>query len=203
MANFARLDPALRQRKIVGAEHGAQGEIRVWEEFNDNWERLAFESEKLLEKMTGQRAQLIEETKKFPEGLTRETLIRARVNQGFFRTAVLTAYELRCCITGLSVVELLNASHIVPWVVDVKNRTNPRNGLCLSVIHDRAFDYGLLTITLDLKVQLSPRVKAKSADAAVKKFLCKYDGVSISVPSRFAPDPECLRFHNEKIFLRS
>ena len=202
LANFARLDPALRQRNIVGATHGALAEVEVWKEFNDNWERLAFESERLLEKITGRGPEVVEETNQFPEGQTREALIRARVNQGFFRAAVLAAYGARCCITGLPVPELLNASHIVPWALDIKNRTNPRNGLCLNVIHDRAFDCGLLTVADDFTVKLSPRVKAKSADRAVTELLCKYDGISISIPRRFSPDPECLRFHNERVFLR-
>jgi putative restriction endonuclease len=203
LANFARLDPALRQRNIAGATHGAQAEIEIWEEFNDNWERLAFESERLLEKITGRSPEVAEETKLPPEGRTREVIVRARVNQGFFRSAVLAAYGLRCCITGLPIPALLNASHIVPWALDIKNRTNPRNGLCLNVIHDRAFDCGLLTITSDFAVKLSPRVKAKSADEAVAHLLWKYDGVSITMPRRFSPDPEYLRFHNEKVFIRN
>jgi putative restriction endonuclease len=202
LANFARLDPALQRRNIAGATHGARAEVEVWEEFSKNWERLAFESERLLEKITGRGLEDVEDIKQFPEGRTREAMIRARVNQGFFRAAVLAAYGMRCCITGLPIPELLNASHIVPWSLDVKNRTNPRNGLCLNVIHDRAFDCGLLTVTLDFRVKISPRVKAKAADLAVTEFLCRYDDDSVSIPRRFSPDPECLRFHNEKVFLR-
>jgi putative restriction endonuclease len=201
LANFARLDPALQQRNIAGATHGAQAEVKVWEEFNDDWERLAFESEQLLEKITGRGPEAVDEMK-FPEGRTREAVIRARVNQGFFRAAVLAAYGVRCCITGLSIPELLNASHIIPWALDIKNRTNPRNGLCLNAIHDRAFDCGLLTVATDFTVKVSPKVKAKSADMAVKELLCRYDGVSISLPRHFSPDPECLRFHSENVFLR-
>jgi putative restriction endonuclease len=203
LANFARLDPTLKQRNIAGATHGARAEVEVWEEFSQDWERLAFESERLLEKITGTGAEIVEDVKEFPEGRTRETLIRARVNQGFFRAAVLAAYGTRCCITGLTIPELLNASHIVPWGIDIKNRTNPRNGLCLNAIHDRAFDCGLLTVAPNLKVKMSPRVKAKSANMAVTDLLCRYDDVSISVPRRFPPDPEFLRFHNEKVFLRN
>jgi putative restriction endonuclease len=202
LANFARLDPALQKRNIAGAAHGALAEVEVWEEFNDDWEGLAFESERLLEKITGRGLEPIEETTQLPEGRTREALIRARVNQGFFRAAVLAAYGARCCVTGLPIPELLNASHIVPWALDVKNRTNPRNGLCLNVFHDRAFDCGLLTVVTDFTVKVSPKVKAKSADKAVRELLCRYDGVPISLPPRFSPDPECLRFHNEKVFLR-
>jgi HNH endonuclease len=201
LANFARLDPALKKRNIAGATHGAQSEVEIWDEFNDDWERLAFESERLLENMTGRIPDVVEETKQFPEGRTREALVRTRINQGFFRAAVLAAYGTRCCITGLSVPALLTASHIVPWAVDVKNRTNPRNGLCLNPVHDRAFDCGLLTVTLEMKVQLSPKIKGSSADVAVREFLWRYEDVAISLPRRFTPDENFLRYHNENVFL--
>jgi putative restriction endonuclease len=201
LANFARLDPSLKERHVAGATHGAQGEVEVWNEFNNNWEKLAFESERLLQKMAGEAFEVAEERHDFPEGKTREALVRTRVNQGFFRAAVLAAYGARCCITGLSIVQLLNASHIVPWTIDVKNRTNPRNGLCLNAIHDRAFDCGLLTITPDLKVRLSPKAKGGAADGAVREFLWRFEGISISPPRRFAPDANFLRYHNEQVFL--
>ncbi len=114
LANFARLDPALKKRQIAGATHGARAEIEIWQEFNDNWEKLSFESERLLQKMAGRIAPPEEETQEFPEGRTREALVRTRVNQDFFRAAVLAAYGGRCCITGLCIPQLLNASHIVP-----------------------------------------------------------------------------------------
>lgn len=203
LANFARLDPSLQKRNISGASHGARAEVEVWGEFSSDWERLAFESERLLQQMTGHPPPLFAETKEFPEGKSRETLVRTRINQSFFRAAILAAYGARCCITGLAIPELLTASHIVPWVADVKNRTNPRNGLCLNALHDRAFDCGLLTITTDLKVRLSPRLKKKSAHLAFKTFLHRYENVPISSPRRFAPSVEFLRYHNERVFLSS
>jgi putative restriction endonuclease len=203
LANFARLDPTLQKRNIVGATHGAQAEVGIWNEFSNDWERLAFESERLLDELTGGASEFVAEAREFPEGRSRETIIRARVNQGFFRAAVLAAYGTRCCITGLSIPQLLIASHIVPWSVDVKNRTNPRNGLCLNATHDRAFDCGLLTITPDSKVKLSPKIKRDTADKAAREFLLEYDGVSVSLPRRFAPDVDFIRYHNERIFLGS
>lgn len=201
LANFARLDPALKKRKISGATHGARAEIEIWNEFNDDWEKLSFESERLLQKMAGRIFPAEAEPEEFPEGRTRETLVRTRVNQGFFRAAVLAAYGGRCCITGLRIPQLLNASHIVPWGVDVKNRMNPRNGLCLNALHDRAFDCGLLTVTPDLRVRLSPKAKAGKVDEAVQELLCRFDDVVISPPSRFVPDVKFLRYHNEQVFL--
>jgi len=201
LANFARLDPALKKRNIAGATHGARGEVEIWNEFNHNWEALAFESERLLQSITGRSSEDDSEVSQFPEGRTRETVVRARINQGFFRTSVLAAYGARCCITGLSIPQLLNASHIVPWSVDVKNRTNPRNGLCLNAIHDRAFDCGLLTVMPDLTVKLSPKLKGRAMDQVAQDLLWRFENSPIASPRRFAPDEKFLRYHNENVFL--
>ena len=70
--------------------------------------------------------------------------------------AVMSAYNGRCCITGLSLSGLLVASHIIPWSHDRDNRVNPRNGLLLSALHDKAFDTGLITIKdFDMTVRVS------------------------------------------------
>src|SRR5271154_7486311 len=52
LANLARLDPALQKRNIAGARHGARAEVEIWKEFSNDWNRLAFESERLLDQMT-------------------------------------------------------------------------------------------------------------------------------------------------------
>jgi putative restriction endonuclease len=200
LANFARLDPSLKSRKISGAAHGAEAEREIWLEFNGNWEKLAYESEQLTMRLRDQDVSVLIDTESFPEGRTRETIIRARVNQAFFRSAVLAAYDFRCCITGLASLELLNASHIVPWNVDHKNRTNPRNGLCLNALHDRAFDCGLLTVTTEYSVKISPLLKSKMRNQAMDMFFRAYDDAPLRLPRRFAPEPDFLRYHNAKIF---
>jgi putative restriction endonuclease len=129
--------------------------------------------------------------------------VRARVNQGFFRAAVLAAYDEQCCVTGLAIPQLLNASHIVPWAVDTKNRTNPQNGLCLNALHDKAFDCGLLTVTTDLRVKLSDKLKTNRKDNAAREFLQKFEGVQIRRPRHFAPDAKFLQYHNENVFVKS
>lgn len=203
LANFARLDPALQKRSIAGATHGARAEVEIWNEFCHDWDRLAFESERLLGRFTGRTPELVQENTELPVGMSREALVRIRVNQGFFRAAVLAAYDARGCITGLSIPNLLTASHIVPWSVDSKNRTNPSNGLCLNALHDRAFDAGLLTVTPELKVQLSPRIGKKRSDECTRGFFLRYEGASIFPPRHFAPSVDFLRYHNENIFLTS
>jgi len=204
LANFARLDPSLQNRGISGAIHGSKGEVEIWNEFNDNWEELAFESERLLAQVTGQSiekvAAIVEGDQPLKEGKERDSFIRARVNQNFFRASVLAAYDTCCCITGLPISELLVASHIVPWASDPKNRLNPRNGLCLNAIHDRAFDRGLLTITQDYKVVLSPRLAAFAEEDSIKDLLIRYDGVRIRLPQRFVPEQSFLEYHNKVVF---
>jgi len=203
LANFSRLDPTLKKRGIKGASHGAKSDEEIWQEFSGNWEQLAFESERLLAQMSGRK---LDEVASLPEedlpreGKERARVVRTRINQQFFRAAVLAAYHQRCCITGLAVPELLNASHIVPWSVDTENRVNPRNGLCLNAIHDRAFDRGLLTIRPSFTVKLSPLLRAFKRQEAIKELFLPYEGKRIELPSHFTPEIEFLRYHNETVF---
>lgn len=100
----------------------------------------------------------------------------------------------------MAIPELLNASHIVPWSVDPHNRVNPRNGLCLNAIHDRAFDRGLLTITSKFTVKLSPSIKILQNDEAIENLLFRYEGVQIDLPDKFVPELGFIEYHNQKIF---
>ena len=100
---------------------------------------------------------------KLPSGKTRKTETEVRVNQGFFRSAVLSAYDKKCCITGLAIPSLLIASHIKPWAVSDPNteRTNPCNGLSLNALHHEAFDNGIFTIDTDYRVVVSKTAKER------------------------------------------
>lgn len=203
LANLASLDPTLKKRNIAGASHGSKLDAEVWNEFVDDWDRLAFESERLLAQKIGKPVEEISEVDvdDLPKaGKEREAVVKVRVNQSFFRRAVLAAYNFQCCITGLEILELLNASHIIPWSKNKENQVNPRNGLCLNAIHDRAFDRYLITVTPEFIVKVSKSVKKATASEAVKDFLLRYDGLEINRPARFLPDPKFLKHHN-RIFL--
>lgn len=201
LVNFASLDPALWKRGISGASHSSRVDQEVWDEFNHDWDRLAFESERLRAQYSNQPLETIPGEKfELPPGGERDAMIRIRVNQSFFRSAVLAAYAGTCCITGLAVPELLNASHIVPWSIDVKNRVNPRNGLCLNALHDRMFDRGMLTITAKYVVKVSKRLTSSKKLGAIAESIFACDGQPIRLPDRFLPDPELLNYHERNIF---
>lgn len=133
-------------------------------------------------------------------GEERTATRRERLGQGLFRDAVLSAYDFRCCITGLAVAGLLNASHIVPWRHDPDNRLNPANGLCLSALHDRAFDKGFITIRDDLTVAVARRA-AEGAGAFFEHAVAAYEGSPIARPEKFAPARDFLAYHRAEIFL--
>ena len=92
------------------------------------------------------------------------------------------------------------ASHIVPWSKDKQNRLNPSNGLCLSAIHDRAFDKGLITITNEFRVLVSTDLR-RCGDAFVKEVILSLEGRSIELPERFAPSTEFLVRHQAEVFV--
>ncbi|SDB06806.1 HNH endonuclease [Pseudobutyrivibrio sp. YE44] len=93
--------------------------------------------------------QLIEEyeigTDEFKSGYEKELLIKARVNQGYFRDLLKSKYK-QCCLCGVDDSGLLIASHIKPWSVSDKNeKVDINNGLLLCPNHDKLFDGGYIS----------------------------------------------------------
>lgn len=195
LANFASLDDLLPRE---GASNVSKLDKAVWNEFFQDWDGMAYESETRVSELLDQPIEQWKDIDMLPEGKSRETMVRARVNQGFFRKMILASYDGACCITGMAVAELLVASHIVPWSVDSKNRMNPQNGLCLNALHDRAFDKGLITIDDSFKVVVARHI----ADIPFKKakLIRDYDSTLLTMPKRFIPDERFLQYHRQHIF---
>ena len=202
LSNFARLDPSLQARGIKGMSHGAKGEVEIWQEFRLNPDLLITESSQVLARRTGiEIPQLLEicDGELPPPGEEREALVRLRLKQSYFRNRVLSAYNESCCITGLRTRPLLVASHIVPWSEDPAQRLNPRNGLCLNALHDKAFDRGLIWIESDFVVKLSPRLDDDFvAPKTTIEWLRSFGGQPLRLPEKFSPDPELLRRHADR-----
>ncbi|MBK9216589.1 MAG: HNH endonuclease [Chloracidobacterium sp.] len=202
LGNFGSFDPELKKRGIGGLPNTGKLDKEIWDEFHSNWEELAFQSELLVAQFENKTIEQIADLDLSgrPVGDERESLVRVRVNQSFFRQSVMSIYGSKCCITGLDMPSLLVASHIVPWRSDVANRTNPQNGLCLNSLHDKAFDQGLITITTDFKVKVSARLKESSSREFVQVFFLEYEDREISLPDKFRPESGFLAFHNESVF---
>ena len=202
LTNIASLDPEIRSTGRTGLKGASANDRAMWEEMHDDWERFAVESQQAMEDVQVREEstdELVQGKKDYPTGEDRAVRTMARVGQGFFRAAVMSAYDGRCCITALSMPSLLVASHIVPWRHDKSNRLNPRNGLLLSALHDKAFDSGLLTINDDMTVRVS-RIYSDTDDRYFLDSIRRYEGQRISLPGKFAPDRAFLSYHRERIF---
>ena len=195
VGNIGRFDPELKKQGITGLSHGARLEKEVWAEFYADPERFTFESELLLARYAHRS---IEETipqDNLPEGREREVVVRQRVNQAFFRTAVVEAYDATCCISGIRCPELVEACHIVDWSLDVKNRTNPMNGLCLNPLFHKSYDRNLVAVTPDYEIVVSDQLIESATEDDFRRYLMELRGRKIIAPKRFLPSRELLEVH--------
>ncbi len=209
LCNLASLDPVQRARGIKGLEGASNQDREMWREFHQNIPLLGEQSEALLhdlftkdetkevDLLSRDRVRLIA-----PSGPTEtQATVKVRRGQQFFRQAVLTAYDIRCCISGINVPRLLVASHIKPWGKFPAERLNPRNGLCLSTIHDAAFDAGLITLDDKLYVVLSKRLRSFFPQPALEQNFIPFEGRPIRLPEKLAePDGDFVRYHRDEVF---
>lgn len=195
LTNLASLDDSIERS---GLRNASAADRAMWTELQTDWsataDSIAQANERIGISAIGEEPQ--------PAGVGEDVIAETKVRRGqaLFRATVLSAYQNRCCVTGLSDVRLLNASHISPWRDDPSNRLNPRNGLCLSALHDRAFDRGLITLDGGLRVVLSPRLESNN-NPFVRSSLAEYAGQPIEQPEKFAPRRDFLAYHREHIFL--
>lgn len=193
IGNLGRLDPELKKKGITGLVNGSKLEEIIWDEFHGNWDDLAFESEKIIVEFQGKNLEKEFNIEKFPKGLDKVRLVKTRVNQSFFRSSVLSAYNLTCCITGIQIPELLIASHIIPWKENIE-RTNPKNGLCLNNLHDKAFDKGLISIDTNFNISVSKYLIEYEKEKE-EIFFSHYNNKKIHLPDKFFPKKEFLENH--------
>jgi putative restriction endonuclease len=82
--------------------------------------------------------------------------VKPRLGQGSFRVLVTDAYQRRCAMTGEKTLPALEAAHIQAYSKNGPHLTN--NGLLLRADLHRLFDRHYLTITSDLKIEVSQRI---------------------------------------------
>lgn len=208
LCNFASIDPAVTETGRSGLGNASAKDRKVWADFHADWEGLALEVQRLKTVLGDEHAlsqgvdsaeDNFEDSSDF-SGETRRVFSEQRIKQSFFRRAVLSGYRERCCMSGLSDPRLLIASHIVPWSRDKANRLNPSNGLCLSAIHDRAFDKGLITLSDDYRVILAKELRGRK-EAFVEQVFIPLEGRKIELPERFWPDQSFISQHRSSVFV--
>ncbi len=209
LSNLAGLDPAILKSGRKGLSKASALDRKIWDEFQEEPDKVGYESQVIVDKLAKEDTGLsilsssVDTAEIIPSYFadTTTAIVSIRVKQSFFRKAILSGYENRCCMTGISLPSLLVASHIVPWAKDEHNRLNPANGLCLSALHDKAFDRGLITVTPDLIIRVSKALRELETSQLAQDHLLALDGRPITPPHKFEPHPDFLSFHSSTIFM--
>jgi putative restriction endonuclease len=133
-----------------------------------------------------------------------------RKGQDVFRGRVLANYAHACAFCGLrsQMPEensyLLLASHIRPWAASSGHeRLDPTNGFSLCATHDRAFEWGFLTVDEGHRVVASRHASRHYApEDRVRAEILDLHGALLIRPDRhfLAPGDAYLKYHREEIF---
>jgi len=129
-------------------------------------------------------------------GFYTSRIIRDRV----FRRVILDAYDRRCAITGLKLINgggraEVEAAHIKP--VEENGPDIVTNGIALSGTAHWMFDRGLISLTDDLDVLVSRQV---NDPVSVWSLVNKTKRASVPLNPAWRPHPIYLRWHRERCF---
>jgi putative restriction endonuclease len=121
-----------------------------------------------------------------------------RLGQASFRVLITDAYKRRCAITGESTLIALEAAHIVPY--SREGTHDVRNGLLLRADFHRLFDVGLVSVTPDMRIKISPRIREAYFNG--KAYYRMNDAPLMQIPDRpeLRPDPDRLDWHYKNCF---
>ena len=124
-------------------------------------------------------------------------LVKPRLGQRAFRILVTDVYGRRCAVTRERTLPALEAAHIRPY--SEKGEHEARNGLLLRRDIHSLFDAGYVTITPDLKFEMSRRIREEFDNG---KHYYALQGQQIVVPDDVGqrPDSGVLKWHNEHNF---
>jgi len=131
----------------------------------------------------------------------RKIEINSRQKQSVFRKKVLHNFQDRCCISLIPEVNMLRASHIVPWSHRIDSRLDPSNGLCLSVTYDHLFDQGFIGFSNSLQVIITPEYKGFSKP--LQKILEEIKDRQAEIPKTHKINQDYLIYHREHILIKA
>lgn len=98
-----------------------------------------------------------------PNKTERTGLVTSRVGQGAYRKSVIYHWDGKCAVTQFDKLDILIASHIVPWAeaTDVE-RLDKYNGILLSPVYDALFDRHLISFDHHGNIMLSESIESSA-----------------------------------------
>lgn len=135
------------------------------------------------------------QTAALPKNTEAERLVVQRVGQDVFRSGLRKYWRDQCCLSGLSIPELLRASHIKPWAhcESDAERLDVHNGLLLAPHYDAVFDNGFITVEDDGRVRVS-------SDLSTEARQCLQLEKPLRIVGLRAEHTPYLHYHRARIF---
>jgi hypothetical protein len=130
-----------------------------------------------------------------PNETERKGLVTSRVGQGYYRQKIIERWEGKCPVSGMSIIPILIASHIVPWSQsNDEEKLDVNNGILLSPNVDALFDKCLISFKNDGSILISGKISIEDRVALGLNHTIK-----IPVSERMTPYLERHRKKFEKI----
>jgi putative restriction endonuclease len=119
-----------------------------------------------------------------------------------FRRVVVKAYDYTCAVCRIRVFTpegrtAVVAAHIVPW--SESRNDDPRNGMALCGLHHWTFDQGLISVTADYRILVSPVIPEDDEDAEPILQLAER-GLHLPTDRTLCPAKNALKWHFKNIF---
>ena len=198
--NLGSHDILLKQKNFHSLENGSKIDEEIWNKYMGENRTKSLES--FLDDVDGIAGSL-ELNLPFigrAPGKVGETKTIAQVKLGrrqdFFRNTVLSMYNNRCLVTGLSLPPLIEVAHIIPWAEDASLRLVPANGLTLNPLIHRAYDATYLGIDPDMNIHVCQELMDKS-QGKLQELFENVNGTRLLLPENVQPAPEYLERHYE------
>ncbi|MFI3198956.1 MAG: HNH endonuclease [Methylococcaceae bacterium] len=125
-------------------------------------------------------------------------LVKPRLGQSSFRMTVTDAYNRRCAMTGENTLVVLEAAHIIPYAKEGTHSV--KNGLLLRSDFHKLFDVGLISVTPEYKIRISPRIKETWFNGKVYYRLDNQPLTVMPEKINLRPDPDYLQWHYKNVF---
>ena len=162
------------------------------------WSKVEILLQKYLYQVVEEeKSQLILEDRESPM-YGNSVLTKVRLGQGAFRVLVTDAYNRKCAISGEKTLPVLEAAHIKPYAHSGAHFIS--NALLLRSDLHKLFDSGYLTITPDLKVEVSRKIKEEFENG--REYYKFHGGNIFNLPSRVQDKPASrfIEWHNENVY---
>ncbi len=202
---FARLDEDLFQLLHVSESRDALRRVLVETYFAPEVRPIIVEVSRITTSSFEYSRDLLNRSRgrfTLQEAPSVEEVYVAEVRSTAFRRVVVEAYHHTCAVCRIRIVTpegrtSVAAAHIVPW--SYSHNDDPRNGMALCGLHHWIFDQGLVTVTPEYTIKVSPILALNEQHAGPVLAL---DGKAIYTPADriLWPARIALRWHMHTIF---